>query len=114
MAQLGADAMISEGFAPRQGAGGDMKKLFSTLKQRALTNISGHMIRFAARFAPQLLADYITNQAAGLSLSITMAILDQERISHCYRCPQRFGLRKVGKNQYACLNHSQEVKAQLA
>lgn len=72
------------------------------------------MITFVAKQCPEIMHTYITEKASELSVRITMATLDKERIAHCYRCPQRFGIRKVGVGRYACLQHSEEDKAKSA
>ena len=83
-------------------------------KQAVKQGLSVWMLKFIAKKSPELLVNYVMEKASEMSVGITMSILDKERILHCYKCPQRFSLRKVGVNQYACLNHSQEVKADTA
>lgn len=67
------------------------------------------MIRFVGKYAPEILIGYVMERASEVAVGVTMAILDQERIAHCYKCPSRFSLRKVGLNRYACLTHTQET-----
>ena len=71
------------------------------------------MFKFIIKNSPELLTQYISKRANELALGITMTILDREGIAHCFRCPQRFALKKVG-GRYACLKHSQEVGAVAA
>jgi hypothetical protein len=71
------------------------------------------MIVFVAKYGKELLIEYMMERASEISVKTTMVILDRERIAHCYLCPSRFQLRKVG-NRYACLQHSQEVMAKVA
>jgi len=68
------------------------------------------MINFVLKKCPELFNAYVLEMATELSIKLTMKILDRERIVHCFQCPQRFGLTKVG-NHYYCLNHTQGVEA---
>jgi hypothetical protein len=72
------------------------------------------MLKFIGMYGKELLVNFVMERASEVAVGVTMAILDREGIAHCYQCPQRFGLRKVGSNRYACLHHTQEVKAAIA
>lgn len=70
-------------------------------------------IIFIGQRSPKELHDFIMERANDLSVAVVMTTLDREGIAHCALCPQRFGIKKVGRH-YACLNHSEEVKAKAA
>lgn len=72
------------------------------------------MLQFVAKYGRELLINFVMERASEMAVGVTMATMDREGLMHCHRCPQRFGLRKVGNNKYACLNHTQEVKAAIA
>ena len=81
---------------------------------RAAAAVDGHfaeqaLVLVAAR-APEALCRFVHERASGMAVGITMAILDRERIAHCHRCPQRFGLRRHG-GLLACLNHPVKEEA---
>jgi hypothetical protein len=70
-------------------------------------------LRLAQRRAPAVFAEFLTDQAAGLAVGLTMQILDREGLAHCALCPSRFRLKKIG-GRYACLTHSKEATRTLS
>lgn len=83
------------------------------LLKRIRLKICSMMIMFVAKHGKELLLEYLMERASEISVKTTMVILDREGIAHCHLCPTRFQLRRVG-NRYACLQHTQEVKAKVA
>lgn len=62
---------------------------------------------------PKALRKFVADQALKNGAKATMVILDREKIMHCFACPERFSLRKVG-GLYACKLHTQEVQVKVA
>lgn len=81
--------------------------------KRIRLRVCAWMVIFVSKHGKEILIEYLMERASEISIKTTMAILDRERIAHCYVCPQRFQLRKVGR-RYACSNHSEEVRAKFA
>lgn len=78
---------------------------------RAMDLLCIWAVRWATRRRPQLLMRYIMERASELGVAATMASLDRERIAHCYRCPARFGLKRMG-SLWTCGQH--ELKKEEA
>lgn len=105
-----------------------IRQLLSALLQRAKDRVSWTLLRVAAwidngfcqkaiifvgQRSPEELRGFVMERANEISCGIFIKMMDREGIAHCCLCPQRFGLKKVGR-LYACLNHSEEVKAKAA
>lgn len=84
-----------------------------TFVHRVRLRLCAWMIKFVAKHGRELLINYVMEKASEISVKTTMAILTREGIAHCYVCPSRFPLRRVG-NRYACHQHLQEVQAHSA
>lgn len=82
-----------------------MKKWVKSKIEKWNMKICKWMIVFVAKHNRPMLQGIIMEKASELSVGMMMNMFDREGIRHCFRCPQRFGLRKRGLNLYACNNH---------
>ena len=79
-----------------------LKKKWKVLK----VALCARLVKWAATECPELVVAHVLEKATEMGVRATMAILDQERIAHCWRCPERFGLRKMeDRAGYSCGRH---------
>ena len=62
------------------------------------------MMQAGIYLCPGEFRNIVNERAQGLAMETTMQYLAKHGIIHCYKCPERFGLRKIN-DEYVCPDH---------